>query len=291
MLLKQVVVFVMLVEMSWVVLADTIPAPVAPFKVADEVYENQETVREYRFIQSPVTAIGNQLSAQREWELNGSLARLTYEIPRTHTVQEVMDHYLAQIQAQSGELMFRCAGRDCGRSNDWANQVFRRSNLYGQDRDQRYLAALLPQADGGALALAVYMIRRGNQRIYAHLEWIPVSAAQMAEREQAASTVLIAANLLGRQRQLETHLENWLPAIVTSPEAFRIYLVSYYREPQLGVEQNLAKGQQQAETLKAWLATKGLSAGTIQVVNVGPLGETSAYAGQVGSLRLVREAK
>lgn len=265
--------------------------PLEPFGVSDAVFQDQSEVREYRFIQSPVTAIGNQLSAQREWGLNGHLERLTYEIPKQHSVQEVLDHYVARVSAESGEILFRCQGRDCGRSNDWANQVFRRPGLYGQDRDQRYLAALIPEADGGALAVAVYVIRRGNQRIYAHLEWIPVSAGQLAERNQEASSILVAASLLGKQRQLETHLENWLPAVLKAPSTYRIYLVSYYRDPQLVIDENLKKATLQAESMKAWLATKGIPSDAIQVLTVGPLGETSAYAGQVGSLRLVRESK
>ena len=200
--------------------------PPRPFGVSDAVFQDQSEVREYRFIQSPVTAIGNQLSAQREWGLNGHLERLTYEIPQAAQRAKCWITTWLACRLRVVRFCFSLSGPDCGRSNDWANQVFRRPGLYGQDRDQRYLAALIPEADGGALAVAVYVIRRGTSVFMLTLNGYRYLPVRLAERNQEASSILVAASLLGKQRQLETHLKNWLPAVLKAPSTYRIYLVS-----------------------------------------------------------------
>ena len=60
---------------------------------------------------------------------------------------------------------FTCRGRDCGRSNGWANQVFGQAILYGPEANQFYIAA-----DQDGELVSAYVIERGNRRIYAHVE-------------------------------------------------------------------------------------------------------------------------
>jgi hypothetical protein len=93
-------------------------------------------------------------SATREWA--------TYEMPSGTVPADVIDHYLNQV---GGDPLFSCRGRDCGRSNYWANNIFKQAILYGPDTNQFYFAG--EHADA---LIALYIIERGNKRIYAHLE-------------------------------------------------------------------------------------------------------------------------
>lgn len=93
-------------------------------------------------------------AASREWA--------TYEMPAGTQPEEVIEHYLRVLDT---EPLFTCRGRDCGRSNLWANEIFKRAILYGPDANQFYFAG---ERDGALLAL--YVIERGNRRVYAHLE-------------------------------------------------------------------------------------------------------------------------
>src|SRR5690606_42021792 len=68
-----------------------------------------------------------------------------------------------------------CSSRDCGRSSEWATDVFGIANLYGVEREQNYLAARLV-ADDKQHYVALYTIMRGNQRVYAHLHVIEPDA-------------------------------------------------------------------------------------------------------------------
>ncbi len=93
-------------------------------------------------------------AAGREWA--------TYEMPAGTQPDEVIEHYLSVLDT---EALFSCRGRDCGRSNLWANEIFKRAILYGPDANQFYFAG---EKDGALIAL--YVIERGNKRVYAHLE-------------------------------------------------------------------------------------------------------------------------
>lgn len=94
----------------------------------------------------------------------GSLERVTYRIPDGTDVDDVLAHYRRQL---GGNALFFCRARDCGRSNYWANDVFGVAELYGPDANQRYLAL-----ERGGRLLALYVVERGNKRIYAHVEVI-----------------------------------------------------------------------------------------------------------------------
>ena len=93
-------------------------------------------------------------AASREWA--------TYEMPSGTQPEEVIEHYLRVLDT---EPLFSCRGRDCGRSNLWANEIFKRAILYGPDANQFYFAGEKDQA-----LVALYVIERGNKRVYAHLE-------------------------------------------------------------------------------------------------------------------------
>ncbi|MGI9325133.1 MAG: DUF4892 domain-containing protein [Pseudomonadales bacterium] len=113
------------------------------------------------FVLGPVERKRREVRIAESQRLQASLATITYELPRTVDLADVVAHYQNLL---SGRLVYQCSGRDCGRSNDWANTVFSQSSLYGPDGQQRYLAA-----DLGAALLGVYVIRRGNQRVFVHL--------------------------------------------------------------------------------------------------------------------------
>jgi len=93
-------------------------------------------------------------TATRDWA--------TYEMPPGVQTRDVIDHYLALI---GSDPLFTCRGLDCGRSNLWANEIFNRAMLYGPDGNQFYYAGRYHDH-----LVALYVIERGNKRVYAHLE-------------------------------------------------------------------------------------------------------------------------
>lgn len=139
--------------------ATTVSLPGFPDAV---VFDRSELpIQSRQFVLGPVERKRREvrIAASRSMQAGGRTT--TYEVPRGVALDSVVEHYR---QLLSGHLVYECGGRDCGRSNDWANTVFARADLYGPDGNQRYLAA-----DFGSELIAIYVIRRGNQRLYAHV--------------------------------------------------------------------------------------------------------------------------
>ena len=132
-----------------------------------------QTVRNYRFPLGAVVKINLDVRIDKEQQLSGQLTRTTWEMPKSFDPNELLQRLRDQVISQKGEILFECEGRDCGTSNIWANDLFNNADLYGRDDYQRYFAAELDDQ-----YLAAYAVRRGNRRVYLHLD-------QITEAEQA----------------------------------------------------------------------------------------------------------
>lgn len=129
------------------------------------VQYKQAVSRDYRQVLGVLEKINGVLRAEKEQRLSGQLTQITYRIPENHTPQEAFDYLYSQIKAKGGTELFRCTGRECGSSNQWANNIFRYFRLYGVDNSQSYAAFEL---NGSYLSL--YSVRRGNKRVYLRLD-------------------------------------------------------------------------------------------------------------------------
>lgn len=156
------------------------------------VFDQAELPAQSRqFVLGPVERKRREVRIAAFRTIQATARTTTYEVPRGVPLESVVEHYR---QLLSGHLVYDCGGRDCGRSNDWANTVFGRSDLYGPDGNQRYLAA-----DFGAELIAVYIIRRGNQRLYAHVvAYQPDSPLNLQPVAAARGDAIAALALHGR---------------------------------------------------------------------------------------------
>ncbi len=139
------------------------PYAVEPFPRSSLVArELDDEVRPRALVLSRIDRIRRDLRVQEKLELDASVEWATYLMPEGASVADVMQHYRDEL---GGDLLFGCQGRDCGRSNDWANQIFQQAILYGLDRTQQYAAWEWQ----GRLA-SLYAVERGNGRVYARLQ-------------------------------------------------------------------------------------------------------------------------
>jgi len=129
--------------------------------------QTTQTVRDYRFALGSVVKINRDVRIDKEQQLSGELTRTTWEMPKSFDPSELLQALRDQVVRQKGDILFECDGRDCGTSNIWANDLFNNADLYGRDDYQRYFAAKLDDQ-----YLAAYAVRRGNRRVYLHLDQI-----------------------------------------------------------------------------------------------------------------------
>ena len=153
--------------------AAPLPNGITIDKSAELDKQTAQTVRNYRFPLGAVVKINRDVRIDKEQELSGQLTRTTWEMPKSFDPNELLERLRDQVISQKGEILFECEGRDCGTSNIWANDLFNNADLYGRDDYQRYFAAELDDQ-----YLAAYAVRRGNRRVYLHLD-------QITEAEQA----------------------------------------------------------------------------------------------------------
>ncbi|MBR9885444.1 MAG: DUF4892 domain-containing protein [Oceanospirillales bacterium] len=123
--------------------------------------------QDYRVMLGRVLKINGLIRTDRELRLAGALSRITWQIPVGHTPEDGFRYFRDQLKDAEAEFLFECSGRQCGASSIWANDLFDTSRLYGVDESQHYLVARK-----GAGYFVLYAIRRGNGRVFLHLDWV-----------------------------------------------------------------------------------------------------------------------
>lgn len=122
-----------------------------------------QDARAYIFVTGRVERSRREPRMARSVRVAARLARVTYRTPPGTRLADVIAHY--QTATDRFEPIYTCQGRDCGRSTAWANDVFGVKHLVAPDSAQFYLAATRADA-----LVAVYIVQRGNRRVYAQVD-------------------------------------------------------------------------------------------------------------------------
>lgn len=128
-------------------------------------YTPPTMLRSYEFVTGRVDRSGRTARVDDSMRLAAEVVRVTYRAADGTRFDEVVDHYRDQILDRHADVVFTCEARDCGRSTSWANSVFGVKELVAPDSSQFYLAARSDRT-----LLAVYVVQRGNRRVYAHID-------------------------------------------------------------------------------------------------------------------------
>ncbi|MDC9720438.1 MAG: DUF4892 domain-containing protein [Gammaproteobacteria bacterium] len=151
------------------------------FALADihlEVAKNGRLVEQVQvgapYYTLPISAmrkVNGVIGAEYSLDLSGQLTSYTWEMIAGISAETVHAKAMDSLHAHGAQVIFQCSGRTCGSSNQWANQVFHQSRLYGLDGSQAY-AALKQETPDELVYYALYSTKRGNRKVYLHLEII-----------------------------------------------------------------------------------------------------------------------
>lgn len=225
--------------------------------------------------------------------LRGDLSTIVYEISQEFTGDDVYQYFREQMEAKNYTELFSCSGRSCGSSNFWANDIFSNRILYGPERNQHYLVMSTNTGLETESYIALYIITRGNRRIYTNLEIVEPGGTQDVIPESPPEVVVEtaapaqSANLpssLRANRSIvlpalqfvsDTQLAN--PAalsstveLLNSDSAIRVYLVAHLQGEQ-ALEILLQRSAVRAATVRASLINLGVDGDRIIAQGVGPL--------------------
>ena len=141
------------------------------------IKESARKVDDYQLAKGVYLKVGGVWRNTSIERLEADVARLTIELPATHSYEMGYEFYREQLAAYSAKPLYECEKRDCGSSNSWANNHFKVYQLYGSDQHQRY-GVYEYEVDEQKNILVLYSVRRGNGRVYMQIEHLIVADQQ-----------------------------------------------------------------------------------------------------------------
>ncbi len=275
---------------SWSQAAEATDFPgINRFPGAEIVDFREASNSNYSLVLGRMQRIAGQVTASASERFQGNLTRITYQIPNGYSEAEVYGFYRDQIISEGQRELFTCQGRGCGSSNYWANEIFDNRILYGPVQNQRYLAATFETGLPGASQIgyaALYVVRRANQRLYAHLDMLALTG-RVAEEQRAAQLVTPAAI---EQRLLRDgsivvpslrfndndELEEdsgitLLADVLQRDRLLEIFVVGHLLQGNVGLETLQQQSLARAETVRQRLIEAGIDGSRIVAAGVGPL--------------------
>ena len=251
---------------------------------------NQSLVPEYRLALGIMKKVNGVISPEKAEYIDGQLTRITYRIPSGHSSKAVFEYFRRQLESIPHEVLFSCEGRRCGSSSEWANSQFGIAKLYGVDREQYYQATKLTLPED--VYVVLYGVRRGNKRVYLHLDVIR-SAADVDSGEDvlAAATVIrglqqgdrVAVQDKGWKASELTVLANAISSLLSERPLSDIWLIGH-QEKSGPFERLRNDARIYAENLKKELVDLGVPEARLRTFGVGPL--APAYSSEVPDNRI-----
>ncbi len=225
---------------------------------------------------SPIREVGSELRAERSQRLAVEGSGRLLEIAPGITRQDAWRWYLEQLQTRNASLLFQCSGRECGRSNVWANQVFGQAMLYGRDARQDYLVAGFEDREGQRWLVVLYTVTKGNQREYIWLEQLRM--ADDAVLEGIGEPSRLAGPLIvpwsgGVSVRLDWGGETRriLESMTADPNSRVVIAAFSGLEPDETLEAAIERAERAADTMSRLLARSGLSSSRHIIHAVGPM--------------------
>lgn len=225
---------------------------------------------------SPVREVNNEIRSAAMARLPVKGVGQLYEVQGGANREEARDYYLRELQARGAQILFECSGRNCGRSNVWANQIFDQSSLYGRDNNQDYLVAGSVDENGKPWLTLVYTVTRANQRQYVWVEHL-VSPQGTEIPGLGNESARIKGPVIVPWQGSITYRFEWSGAdrrIINDwagEEGARVILTAFSELQQNeSFEESLARAEKAAKSLAQVLAKSGVSESQQTIITVGP---------------------
>lgn len=240
----------------------------------------------YRFVLGSLQRTRGHVEPENSERLRGSVTKITYEISQEFTGADVHAFYLEQISEKGYAQLFSCEGRACGSSNFWANDIFKNRILYGPERNQYYLALRTGAGLETDSRIALYIITRGNRRLYAYVEIVEVPGEQSTANTSGVASLTQTLRDQGRiilsgvefdinDRLVQQGNLDLIVDLLNQDASMQIYLVAHLREGG-PIESLMSRSLVRASSLRQELINRGIDGSRISAQGVGPLAPACA---------------
>lgn len=250
----------------------------APFPDSDLVSVERLADTRHRLVLGTLQRSSGLVTPEDSRRLRGDVTKLVYEVSREFAGEDAYRFFEEQAAERGYRELYRCAGRACGSSNYWANDVFRNRVLYGPERNQYYLALEIADAEGAPAYVSLYVITRSNRRVYAYLEiveesastLVPAPSSLLAEITRRGSAVLPGIVFSERDQPVDAPNLEAVARLVGERPDMAFYLVAHLGGGE-DIETLLRRSAARAEALRLRLIRAGADGGRIAARGVGPL--------------------
>ena len=249
----------------------------------------------YRVVLGSLQSTRGQVEPEASERVRGKLTRILYEASNSFSGQDVYDFFVEQMQLRGYRELFTCAGRACGSSDYWANDIFGNRILYGPVRNQFYLA--MGSEPPGQFYVSAYVITRINRQLLAYLEIIELPAgvaipaaagpAFLLETLRETGGVNLPGLAFGADDQPSSGgiLDEVAEMLGLDPE-LRLYVVAHL-QGEGSLDDLLERSTARAQSVVQLLAEQGIDSGRLVARGLGPLSPLCAAGNCAARVELV----
>jgi len=226
-------------------------------------YDNKQVTGHW-LILGAIERIKGAVTPELDLRVNGKVTQWLWQLPVGVSSEEAYEEIKLQIMNNSLGL-YECVGRGCGPSNDFANQVFEQSILYGRESLQRYWAGLEKGTKPGdpSVVWVLYTTTRSNKKVYAFVEKILLDEGELSKFDdhlvKSKTKQLFSLGyhiLVGAESQegLSKAQINWIKSLSMDYPKVRFGFVAHMpvtKDPESAIEQSRSKAQQLLDQMAA----------------------------------------
>ena len=234
-----------------------------------------------------IRKVNGVIGAENSLQLRGRLQRSTWELASDYDTNNVHQEIVQQLQTNGAKLLFTCQGRACGSSNQWANNILKQAILYGIDREQVY-AALIFEIGTVSHYYVIYASRRGNRKVYLHVDVISESGVSTKTDETNGSSEQLLIQTFHSHQLEHTQWSNNLAQLRTwlaDSTVNQLYLVGQSRRGS-HLAQQLEHSEQLVQKVAQALQEMDVNL-PIDILSVGPFGLPTSYDQKHGRVLIV----
>ena len=234
----------------------------------------------YRLILSSLQRARGLVSSENSEMLRGDITKIIYEVAPEFTGEDVFEYFNNEAAQRNYRNLFSCSGRECGSSNYWANDVFGNRVLYGPERNQ-YYSVFNATTEGREDFIAMYIITRGNRRVYVYFEFIEPGGTQsridIFDSDRLLSELQAERSVVLKNIEFENDLSltrdsdiSYLISLLEKNPSLKFYLVAHLYQEEGKSEELVTRSDQRANVLRQVLLGRGIDREQIQAYGVGP---------------------
>lgn len=235
----------------------------------------------YLYVLGSLKRTAGRVVPEDSSRIKGNLTAITYEVSQEFRGSDAFDYFIDQIDEKGYEILYRCAGRDCGSSNYWANDIFRNRILYGPERNQFYVAFEAGEEEGSKSFLALYVSTRSNRKVYAHLEVLdqgdapelaaaPIDSRPLEMLVREGGLVLSGLEFDAQHRLLNGESLDSFALALLENSAYSLFLVGHYSGP-MELREQRDISLRRANEVRQYLIARGVAAARLETQGLGPL--------------------